>query len=73
MKKNKILFLLTFILMMIFSTSIIYATSGKTSKCTHTVYSTNNTSTYHYYYCNICGKCNRRVVHSTNSVYNYRK
>ena len=73
MKNKKDLFLVLFIFTIFFSISqsSIYATSAK--KCTHTVYSTGDTGTYHYYYCSICGKCNGRSAHSTSSTSNYRK
>lgn len=73
MKNKKILFLALFMFIILFtiSQSQIYATSTK--KCTHAVYSTSDTSTYHYYYCSVCGKCNSRVAHSTSWTSNYRK
>ena len=73
MKNKRILFLGMILLMIIFSSSINYATSSGKKKCTHAVYSTNNTSTYHYYYCSVCGKCNGRASHSVSSTSNYRK
>ena len=73
MTNKKILLTVLFIFTIFFTPTISLATSTKASTCTHTVYSTGDTGTYHYYYCSICGKCNRRVAHSTNSVSNYRE
>ncbi len=50
-----------------------YATSiesgDEEEKCTHTVYSTNDSSTYHYGYCDVCGECDSRRTHY---VYRYK-
>lgn len=73
MKNKKFLFSVLLLVTMFFSTSIIYAKEAVDSGCTHTVYSTSSPGTYHYYYCSICGKCNKRVAHSTSWVSNYRE
>ena len=57
------------------ATGITSSTAGGTSTttCTHTVYSTGSPSTYHYTYCDVCGKCKSRTKHSVSSTSNYRK
>lgn len=56
------------------ATGFISSTIGETATttCTHTVYSTDSPSTYHYTYCDVCGKCNARTKHSVSSTNNYR-
>lgn len=73
--KDVIKILLTFCLLltifnlgMFFHSNEIYATTS--TKCTHTVYKDNNPSTYHYTYCNICGKCKKRTKHSVKEIVN---
>ncbi|MBQ8299109.1 MAG: hypothetical protein IJX99_04475 [Clostridia bacterium] len=69
-----------FIIMMMINIFQVNATnststtnSSTTTSCTHTVYSTNSPSTYHYTYCKTCGKCKSRTRHSVSSTSNYRK
>ena len=41
------------------------------TKCKHKVYSDNAPATYHYSYCSICKKCNRKTRHTVSKIVNY--
>ena len=71
MKKR---FLILTLLCMIFGSFyfVIFA-SGEESVCTHQIYNDSNTSTYHYKYCETCGKCNSRTKHYVYRYKNYGK
>lgn len=55
--------------------SVVYATSANKNnkknntykRCTHAVYSADNSNVYHYSYCNNCGRCDGRAYHNTSS------
>ncbi len=61
--KKSWLLIMFFSLIFIFS-SVIYAKPPSGLVCTHKVYETDETSKYHYYYCDKCGECNKRVAHT---------